>query len=211
MNKLFFLLAFLAGSFFSKAQYSGYKLMADASAFKSQFAAASQKVTTIKSDFVQEKELSLLSEKIISKGKFWFKRENAVRMEYTKPFEYLMIINGSKIYIKDSQKENKVSAKSNKLFEQINKIMMDCVKGTALSSPDFTVRVFEGADSYLAELSPVNKTIKSLFKNVNLVISKKDHSVMAIQMLEPGGDKTVMTFTNREMNVNLPDALFAIN
>jgi len=211
MTKPFLLLAFLVCGFFAGAQYTGYKLLADAANFKSQFAVASQKINTIKSDFVQEKELGMLSEKIISKGKFWFKKENAVRMEYTNPFQYLMIINGSKIYIKDSQKENKVSAKSNKLFEQINKIMMDCVKGTALSNPDFTVRIFEGADSYLAELSPVNKNLKSLFKNVNLVVAKKDHSVTAIQMHEPGGDKTIINFTNRELNVNLPDALFAIN
>jgi len=211
MNKLFLILAFLVCGYLAQAQYAGYKLLGDATGFKSQFAAASQKITTIKSDFVQEKELSMLSEKIISKGKFWFKKENAVRMEYTKPFEYLMIINGSKIYIKDSQKENKVSAKSNKLFEQINKIMMDCVKGTALNNPDFTVRIFEGTDSYLAELSPVAKNLKSLFKNVNLVVGKKDYSVTAIQMHEPGGDNTVINFTNKELNVNLPDALFAIN
>src|SRR3982751_6280315 len=142
------------------AQYAGFKLLSDPTAFKRAFASAAQKVNTIKSDFVQEKELSMLSEKIVSKGKFWFKRESAVRMEYTQPFQYLMIINGSKIYIKDSQKENRISAKSNKLFEQINKIMMDCVNGSALSNADFTTRIFEAPDAYLVELSPVNKNLK---------------------------------------------------
>jgi outer membrane lipoprotein-sorting protein len=194
-----------------QAQYAGYKEMTDASDFKTKFAAASQKITTIKSDFVQEKELSLLSEKIISKGKFWFKRENAVRMEYTQPFQYLVIINGSKIYTKDSQKENKISAKSNKLFEQINKIMMDCVNGSALTSADFTARFFEGTDTYLAELTPVNKNLKNLFKNINLIVSKKDYSVSKIEMHEPSGDNTTINYINREMNVSLPDALFAIN
>ena len=153
----------------------------------------------------------MLSEKIVSKGKFWFKRENAVRMEYTQPFQYLMIINGTKIYIKDSQKENKISAKSNKLFEQINKIMMNCVNGSALSSSDFTTRIFEGVDSYLAELSPVNKNLKTLFKNINLIIAKKDYAVTKIEMHEPSGDNTTINFVNREMNVSLSDALFAIN
>jgi outer membrane lipoprotein-sorting protein len=194
-----------------QAQYAGYKLLDGAENFKARFASASQKINTIKSDFVQEKELSMLSEKIISKGKFLFKKENAVRMEYTQPFQYLMIINGPKIYVKDSQKENKISAKSNKLFEQINKIMMDCVNGSALSSSDFTVKIFEGNDSYLAELSPVNKNLKTLFKNINLVIAKKDYAVMKIEMHEPSGDNTTLNFVNREMNVPIPDALFAIN
>jgi len=153
----------------------------------------------------------MLSEKIVSKGKFWFRRENAVRMEYTTPFQYLMILNNGKIYIKDNQKENKISAKSNKLFEQINKIMMDCVNGSALSNPDFTTKIFEGTDTYMVELSPVNKNLKSLFKNINLVVGKKDYAVSRIEMHEPSGDNTIINYINREMNVNLPDALFAIN
>jgi outer membrane lipoprotein-sorting protein len=194
-----------------KAQYAGYKNLVDAADFKTRFAAASRKINTIKSDFVQVKELSMLSEKIVSKGKFLFKKENAVRMEYLQPFQYLMIINGSKIFVKDSQKENKISAKSNKLFEQINKIMMDCVNGSALNSTDFTVKVFEANESWLAELSPVNKNLKTLFKNINLVVARKDYAVTSIEMHEPSGDNTVINFVNREMNVSLPDALFAIN
>lgn len=211
MCRTIFLFLLLVSGLWGSAQYSGYKLVTDANEFKTKFTAASQKTNTIKSDFVQEKELSLLSEKIVSKGKFWFKRENAVRMEYTTPFQYLMIINNGKIYIKDSQKENKISAKSNKLFEQINKVMMDCVNGSALNNPDFTTKIFEGGETYLVELSPVNKSLKNLFKNINLIVGKKDYAVSKIEMHEPSGDNTTINYINREMNTNLPDALFAIN
>ena len=194
----------------AKAQDPGYTLLRDASSFQTQFAAASQKTNTIKSDFVQEKTLSLLAEKIVSKGKFWFKKENAVRMEYTQPFQYLMIINGSNVYIKDSQKENKISTKSNKLFQQINTIMIDCVNGKALQSKDFKVRTFEGKTTFMAELSPVNKNLKTLFSNINMIIEKKDYAVSRIEMHEPSGDNTSIHFVNRQFNIPLADALFAI-
>ena len=42
----------------------------------------------------------MLSEKIISKGKFWFKKDNLVRLEYVQPYQYLMIINKNNIFIK---------------------------------------------------------------------------------------------------------------
>jgi len=211
MRKMIFVAIVVMAAHYVQAQYPGYKLMSDASGFKTQFTAASQKTVSIKSDFIQEKALTMLSEKIISKGKFFFKKENAVRMEYTEPFQYLMIINGSKIYVKDSQRENKISAKSNKLFEQINKIMMECVNGSALNNTDFTVRIFESNQLYMAELSPVNRSLKTLFKNINLLISKKDFAVTRIEMHEPSGDNTTIDFVNREMNTNLSDALFAIN
>src|SRR6187455_2153910 len=141
------------------AQYPGYTLAADLAKFKEQFSLAAQKTTTIKSDFVQEKNLAMLSEKIVSKGKFWFKKENQVRMEYTSPFEYLMVINKDKVFIKEGEKQNTINTKSNKLFQQINKITVDCVQGNVLNNPDFKIRVFENKGSYLVEMAPTAKNL----------------------------------------------------
>ncbi len=191
-----------------QAQYAGYTAVKDINVFRQQFAAASQKLNSLQSDFIQEKNLSMLSEKIISKGKFWFKKENKVRMEYTQPFKYLMIMNGSNIYIKDGQKENRVSTNSNKLFQQINKIVVDCVKGTTFSNTDFKFNVFENKSTYLIELTPVVKNLQSIFKNINVIVDRKDFSVNSIKMIEPSGDYTNINFTNKILNTNLADALF---
>lgn len=210
MHKVFLAGVFIFLSFAVHAQYSGYTALKDDAAFKAQFKEASQKINSIKSDFIQEKNLSLLDDKITSKGKFWFRKENAVRMEYTTPFQYLMVVNGTDVYIKDSKKENRISSKSNKLFQQINKIMIDCVNGGALESKDFTVKIFSGNNGYLAELTPVEKTLKTMFRTVNITIDKKDLAVSKVEMFEPSGDNTTIRFVNREMNVNLADALFAV-
>ncbi|MFN8242437.1 MAG: outer membrane lipoprotein carrier protein LolA [Ferruginibacter sp.] len=210
MRRLFFLLLMLAATRQVQAQYAGYTPIADPAKFKDQFSAASQKTNSIKSDFVQEKNLSMLSEKITSKGKFWFKKTNMVRMEYTSPYQYLMIINKDKVYVKDGQKENKVSAKSNKIFQQINRIMLDCVQGTTLSNPDFKTRVFEGKAGYLVELVPVTKGLKEMFKTITVVVDKKDFSVNTLDMTEVSGDNTLIRFINKELNANLADTLFDI-
>jgi outer membrane lipoprotein-sorting protein len=193
-----------------QAQYAGYKAVADLAGFKELFATAAKNTQTIKSDFIQEKELSMLSEKIISKGKFWFKKNNQVRMEYTQPFQYLMIINQNNVYVKDGQKENKISTKSNKLFQQINKIMVDCIQGSVLEDPDYKINVFENNQSFLVELSPSAKALREFFKNINIFVSKKDYSVSKLELHEQSGDKTTISYLNKELNANLPDALFAI-
>lgn len=210
MRNLLFLLPLVFSVLTLKAQYAGFTAIADAAKFKEQFSAASLKTTSIKSDFVQEKNLSMLSEKIVSKGKFWFKKANMVRMEYTHPFQYLMIINKDKVFIKDGQKENKVSSRSNKLFQQINRIMVDCMQGTALSNTDFKTRVFEGKSAYLVELVPVVKGLKEMFRTITVYVDKKDYSVMNLEMLEISGDNTVIKFINKELNSSLQDALFTI-
>lgn len=210
MRKILFILLLVFTANMVQAQYAGYSLLTDIAKFKSEFSTATQKTLTIKSTFVQEKNLSMLSEKIISKGKFWFKKDNLVRMEYNQPFQYLMIINKDKVFVKDGQKENKVSARSNKLFQQVNKIMIDCMQGTTLNNPDFKTRMFENKGSYLVELVPVVKGLKELFKNINVVVDKKDYSASSIEMQEVGGDNTIIRFANRELNTNISDALFNI-
>jgi outer membrane lipoprotein-sorting protein len=210
MRKIFLILLTVATAATSKAQYAGYTPVADFAKFKFAFAAATQKTASIKSDFTQEKNLSMLSEKIVSKGKFWYKKESQVRMEYTQPFLYLMILNKDKVFVKDGQKENKVSTKSNKTFKQINQIMIDCMQGTALNNPDFQTRVFENKNTSLVELTPVTKGLKELFKLINVVVDKKDFSVTSIQMQEQSGDNTILRFTNKELNATIADALFFI-
>jgi len=210
MHKIFLTLLIVVSCLALKAQPAGYTPVTDLAKFKSQFAAIAKKTETIKSDFTQEKNLSMLSEKIVSKGKFWFKKDNLLRMEYTKPFQYLMILNKDNMYIKDGAKENKVSTKSSKLFQQINKITVDCVQGAVFSNPDFITKAYENNGSYLVELSPVAKGLKEFFKNIDVVIDKKDYSVTTIQMNENSGDDTIIHFTNREINTPIPDALFAI-
>ena len=210
MSRIILSILLLTAFFSLQAQYAGYSPVADLAKFKTEFAAASQKTTAIKADFTQEKNLSMLSEKITSKGDFWFKKDSRVRMEYNTPFKYLMILNKDKVYVKDGAKESKVSTRSNKMFQQINKIMIDCMQGTMLDNTDFKTRVFENKTGALVELTPVSKGMKEMFKSINVVVDKKDFSVLSIQMQELSGDNTIMRFTNKELNASIPDTLFDI-
>jgi len=180
----------------------------DITSFKTKFAEASKAVNSIKCDFTQEKNLSVLSEKIKSKGVFMFKKQNMARMEYTSPFKYLLIINGDKVFIKDEQKSNSFSSKSNKMFENINKIMIDCVQGTALDNKNFSSAVYESNTQYLLELTPKIKAFKDFFKKINIYIDKKDYSVNKLDMIETSGDNTVLNFLNKQFNTSVTDANF---
>ena len=170
----------------------------------------SAKVVSITSDFTQEKTLTALTEKITSSGKFWFKRNNRVRIEYLKPFVYLMIMDGDKMLVRDNEKENKINVKSNKLFQQVNRIMIDCVQGTILDSKDFTTKVFEDDKVFLLEMTPVSKALREFFQTIVLRVDKHDYSVKSIEMNEPAGDKTIISFKNKRLNEQVADAVFAL-
>ena len=190
------------------AQYPGYTPVQDINSFKKQFVQESSKVLSITSDFTQEKTLTALTEKIISTGRFWFKRSNKVKLEYTKPFVYLVVMNGDKILVRDHQKENRINVKSSQLFQQVNRIMIDCVQGTILESKDFTTRVFENGTTLLLEMTPVPKTLREFFQTIIITVDKKDYSARSITMKEPMGDITLITFDRKKLNEQIPDTIF---
>jgi outer membrane lipoprotein-sorting protein len=189
--------------------YPGYHPVEDVASFRKMFAESSAAVESVSGDFIQEKSMSALTEKITSRGKLWFKKGNKVRMDYFTPFIYSMVINGDKMLIRDDQKENRINVKSNKIFQQVNKIMVQCMQGSALQSKDFTNKVFENDKQYLIELKPVDKNIKEFFEAIILVADKKDSSLKSLELLEPSGDKTIITLVNKVVNAEFADEVFA--
>ncbi len=211
MRKLFVLLPLVTFHLLCSAQYPGFTLVNDHTEFQKTISETAAKTNTITSDFIQEKNLSMLSEKIKSKGKFWFKKENRIRMEYLSPFEYIMVINKDRVTIRDGQKTNSMSVSSNRLFQQVNRIIIDCVQGSALNNSDFTTRVFGNKNNYLIEMKPIPKSLKTLFESVLITLDKKDNSVSAINMTEKSGDNTLIRFTGKQMNTNIADEVFIIH
>ena len=209
-KSVFLLLALVFQAFSGVAQPKGYRPVTDASYFRTHYAQAAASTQSIKSSFRQEKNLSMLSEKINSDGLFYFKKNNKVRMEYTKPYKYLLVINGDKILIQDQQKRKVYSAGDNKLFKVINNVIVDCVQGKALDSKSFQAKIFESDQGYCLDLLPQAKEMRKLFTTIRIFIGKDDFSIDQLEMHEDMGDTTVITFVNKQLNTAISDEVFAV-
>lgn len=187
-----------------------FKPISDASSFKSRMSQASKQTKTIESDFLQVKNMSLLSEKIKSKGKFYFKKENSLRWEYLSPFKYLIVFKGDKVTIKDETKTMNYDTRSNQMFKKISEIMTQTIQGNINSSSDFNPSYFENENAYLLKMIPVNKIMKDFFKSINVYIDKKDMTVYRLDMNEPSGDYTKIEFSGKKINQNIGDEKFIV-
>jgi outer membrane lipoprotein-sorting protein len=210
MNKLI-TFVFLFFSTFLFAQIpAGYKPVKDTLAFKQKMEAQSKLVNTIESDFTQEKYLSVMSEKIITKGHFLFKKVNMLRWEYTTPLKYLIAINKDKMFIKDNGKVSKYDINSNKMFKSINEMMVNTVQGNLLTSKDYKAKYYENEKFYLLELTPLQKGAKDFLKVIQLYIDKTDYAVVKVKMIEPSDDYTMIDFSNRKTNQPIGDEKFIV-
>lgn len=206
MLLLLFFTGFAAAS--SAQTPDGYKPLKDTAVFIQKMTAQSKLTNTTESDFEQEKYIGVMSEKIVSKGHFCFKKANKLRWEYFKPFSYLIVINNGKMFIKDNGKVSKYDINSNKIFKSINEMMMSIVQGTLFNSKDYAVKYYENDKQYQLVLTPQLKGTKEYLKTIQITINKKDLEVTKVKMIEPGGDYTSLTFTNRKTNEPIADEKF---
>lgn len=189
---------------------TGFKPVKDTAAFKQKMQEQSKLINTLESDFTQEKYLSVMSEKIISKGHFHFKKVNMLRWEYNNPYNYIIAINKDKMFIKDNGKVSKYDINSNKMFKSINEMMVNTVQGNLLNNKDYKAKYYENDKQYLLELTPVQKGAKDYLKVIQLYIDKTDYAVVKVKMIEPGDDYTSIEFTNRKTNHAIGDEKFII-
>ncbi len=161
--------------------------------------------------FTQAKHLSMLSDKMVSEGKMSYKQPNKLRWEYTSPYQYLFIFNGTKVYVGNKSRKDVIDTGSNKLFKEVARIMMSTVTGTALSNAaDFSVSVEDGKTHWNVTLIPKKKEMKKMFTRIVLSFSKSDLMISEINLHEKNNDRTNIRLRNIKTNIAINENLFAI-
>jgi outer membrane lipoprotein-sorting protein len=183
----------------------------DPSGFKKKFSEATAKTQTIEAGYIQVKNLSVISEKITTKGRFLFKKEKKLRWEYTDPFHYLIILNNETMLIQDEEKKSRIDIRSNKMFAEINTIIIGCVQGNLFNDEKkFLSSFFENNKSFMVKLKPLAANLKEYLSEIRIFFNKDDFTVTRLEMHEPSGDYTNIDFTGEKINVNLPDEKFRL-
>ena len=181
----------------------------DLTALEEQLNSNLANINSIKSDFIQQKELEYLDETIVSKGQFWFKKENQLRWAYNEPFEYAIILNKGKFIIQDESIVSVYDIDSNQAFREINNLIINLVKGNLMEYDTFEIEAFENNTQYLVKLVPIDTNMRKVISNMEVYIDKNDLTVGKILMHESESDFTVITFINKKLNEQIPDSIFS--
>lgn len=173
--------------------------------------ASASKMKSMSCTFTQTKYLSLLSDKMVSSGKMYYKQPNKLRWEYTSPYDYLFVFNGTKVFVGNKSKKDVIDTNTNKIFKEIARIMMNTVTGKALSNKtDFTVSVAGNNTSWVVTLIPKKKDMKQMFSKIELVFNKSNTMISEINIFEKNNDRTNIKLTNIVNNGSIGENYFAI-
>lgn len=204
-----FILSFAIPAALSAQQ--ALKPMADTVAFKAGLEKFSKSTQSIQGEFTQEKKLKMLNDKVVSKGMLYFKKENKLRWEYSEPYSYIITLNNNKVMLKDEGKVTSYDANANKLFLELNDILITCINGNIFQSKKFSFRFLETDKNNVAEMVPLNSAMKGFIDKIVLYFDRNDFTVTRVDMMEPSQNSTVITFRNKKLNAEIPDKFFTLN
>jgi len=210
-NKLFILLFIPFFLSFSIPQSSEFKPVNNSGVLIHKLDSFALSLKSIRSDFTQKKHISVLEEDIISKGKFIFRRPNTLKWSYTTPINYEVALLDGKFKINNDGKTSEFDINSNKMFAEINNMIVSMVNGSILTSEQFGVELFESSKQYKAVLNPKNKDFKRFISEIHIFFEKSDLMVSKIRMVEASGDFTLISFSNRKKNTSIADSEFSFN
>ena len=172
---------------------------------------AASELKTMSCSFTQTKYLSLLSDKMVSQGKMYYKKSNKLRWEYTSPYQYLFVFNGTQVYVGNKSRRDVIDTNTNKVFKEVARIMMSTVTGTALSNTnDFTTQVTDDNKYYIVTLVPKKKEMKKMFSKIILYFNKTNYMIAEVNIYEKNNDRTNINMTNISTNGTVNENLFNI-
>ena len=72
------------------------------SELQAKITAASASMKSLRCDFVQEKEISILADRVVSRGTLSYKGGDRLRWLYTEPYRYEFVVSGSRAFTSSS-------------------------------------------------------------------------------------------------------------
>ncbi len=196
--------------FFTAYSQSDIRPVEDLDAVGMKLDNMAKSLNSIQSDFHQEKYMDFLDVTLISKGKFWFQKENSLRWQYTEPYNYIVIVDDGVVKISDDGKNQEFQVKGNKIFEQVNNIIVASMKGDVIDNDDFEVKLFENDKFYLVKLKPLKKEILQVIHEMEMYFDKTSLQISKIKMNEPNDDYTLIRYTNHKINEPICESVFSL-
>ncbi len=178
-------------------------------AVKDAFTKMNASTKSFSSDFKQTKEFSFMDRPLVSTGKFYYQKSDQLRWEYISPLQYVMLINGDNIRIKEDGKVKTYSSAVNEVFKTVKEIILGCISGEILNDPNYEPAFYESDKQYQVKLQPKDKQLKEYMKEINIFLDKSSNELSYLILKDGSGDITKIEFQNRKINQSIDESTFS--
>lgn len=162
----------------------------------------------IVSKFRQQKHISILDEKVVSAGDFYYDKPGRLSMRYTNPAGDLMLINGERFVMIAAGKRSETTAKASAKMRGMRTILSACLSGDLKQMGAAKITCEKNSNYHVVTAEIDAKVNKS---NICRVVASYDLANKTIAILrteEPDGSFTLYELTGKKFNQPLDDAVY---
>ena len=165
---------------------------------------------TLRTEFRQEKHLSLFSNVIKSEGVCLFRRPATVRFELTRPFRSVMITKGKAVAKFEfiGSEWRRIKLKNTDIIRMVTGQIASWLRGKFRDQRDiYRISATTGRRTTII-LTPKEKGFREYISSIELGLAAGEKRIDSVTIREPEGDYTVMKFTREQRDAPLSDKLF---
>ena len=205
--KIKFLIFFLLTISFAFSQ----EKMSDteAASFKKEVEKKANAITTMQSDFVQQKSLSYMQNPITSEGQVYYKEPKTLKWSYIKPDQNTIVFKDGSLVVNNNGKSREIKLDQNKMFENLIDLLAQSMNGKILNNSNFEADFEKKGNQVVVTMSPLDDHLKEMFKNVEISFNS-DYTIKKVRLIDLSDDVTEITFSNMKINQPIDNNVFKI-
>ncbi|MFH2046187.1 MAG: outer membrane lipoprotein carrier protein LolA [Pseudomonadota bacterium] len=171
------------------------------------------KIKTLKTAFIQEKELAVFNSKVVLKGMIYIEKPYRLAWRVNEPLQYIMIMSENTIsqWDEDTKKVQKISLSKNPAFEAVIGQMRGWFSGAYTQLvKDYDVILVCDKPVSLKFVPKTETFAGNVIKSVTVDFRKDEQYIQKIFIEEKSGDTTSLMFVDTNVNIEIEPAAWRL-
>lgn len=179
-------------------------------AFQSELRRKNEQVNSIKCEFTQTREMSILANAVSKTGTFYFVKPGNMLLAFHDG-DFIKMTS-QWFEMKTGSNVTTTSVTSNPMLRSLSSILSACVVGDFdKMSNGFAVNYQQTASEWVITLKPQRGKAASKISRIVISFDKRDMSLNELRMEEKSGDYTSYRFAQKQFNVAVDSKLFNVS
>jgi outer membrane lipoprotein-sorting protein len=172
-----------------------------------QMRSAAEKISSIKGDFIQEKQMPILARPLIARGYFAYQRPSSLRWEYQNPLQSILLLHNGNVhrYLKSDNQWVEDKSSNLKSMEFILQEISKWLNGRFEDNPMFNVSV--ETDKKII-MKPKDKSMDQFIRRIELMMADQPGLIKTVTIFENNDSFTRFTFIDPLVNAPIAPVEF---
>ena len=168
---------------------------------------AAEKISSIKGDFIQEKQMPILARPLIARGYFAYQKPSSLRWEYQNPLQSVLLLHDGNVhrYLKSDDDWVEDKAANLKSMEFILQEISKWLNGRFEDNPMFNVST--ETDNKVI-MTPKDQSMDQFIRRIELVMADQPGVIKTVTIFESNDSFTRFTFIDPLVNAPIAPVEF---